>query len=222
VTGVDRVVITDGGDAAGTKGNDISITTGNYATSLTVDASALDAGTVTNNVMGVDDERLTFDGSAVATATVVLNVSGGEGRDTITGGAGNDTYTLTTAANTAGQTGVVTITDFKTSGADQLALDVGTATAFATRSAITTLVSADGGLGIIQAALTTSQITTDVAAAAAANMAIVVFNSSTGRAEVWYDTDWATTAGREQVATLDNITTLVGVTGLAGGDFALS
>lgn len=91
---LDRIVVVDGGDAASgatAAGQDINITLAQaYATALTVDASALDAGTVTGTTMNADFENLTFDASLQSTATTVLNVTGGAGADTITGGAGND------------------------------------------------------------------------------------------------------------------------------------
>jgi hypothetical protein len=90
---VDAINIVDKGDATtGTKakGADISITTGLYGSDLTVDASALDAGTL--NAAGAiqnNDETLLFDASSMTAKTV--NVTGGGGRDTITGGSRNDT-----------------------------------------------------------------------------------------------------------------------------------
>jgi Ca2+-binding RTX toxin-like protein len=91
VTLLDRINAVDGGDTAATAGADISITVdAAYATALTVDASALDAGTLTGTTMNADFENLLFDGSAQSTAATVLNVTGGSGADTITGGAGND------------------------------------------------------------------------------------------------------------------------------------
>jgi hypothetical protein len=91
ITGVDTLTIVDGGDnTSGTKalaGHDAVINLGVYNTALTVNASALDAGTVTDTVMGADDETLNLDGS---TATKALNVTGGAGADTITGGTAND------------------------------------------------------------------------------------------------------------------------------------
>ena len=99
LTGLETITIVDGGDAAsGTavKGSDIQVTTGNYASattkavSLTVDASALDAGTVTSDVMGTDDETINLDASAIANVLVSVNATGGAGADTLSGGAGND------------------------------------------------------------------------------------------------------------------------------------
>lgn len=111
VTRVDVINVLDGGDTTAAaadgsiKGRDVSITTGAYATALTIDASALDAGTVTNSVMGADDEVLTVDGTS---ATAVLTITGGAGRDNITtgtkndivnSGAGNDTITASAASD---------------------------------------------------------------------------------------------------------------------------
>ena len=90
ITNVETVTIVDKGDAAsGTKakGADITLTLGAYATALTIDASSLDAGTITSGTMGADDETLTVSG---ASATKALNITGGAGRDTITGGLAND------------------------------------------------------------------------------------------------------------------------------------
>ncbi len=61
---------------------------------------------------------------------------------------------------------------------------------------------------------------TDVSAAATADVYVLVHNSDTGRAELWFDTNWATAANRVQVATFDNVTTLVGTTGFTVNNFA--
>ena len=49
----------------------------------------------------------------------------------------------------------------------------------------------------------------------------IVFNSTTGRGEIWFDDNWETTAGRVQVATLDNVTTLAGVTNITATDIVV-
>jgi hypothetical protein len=69
----------------------------------------------------------------------------------------------------------------------------------------------------LQNAQSTAQIQT-VAAGGAADAVVIVFNSTTGKAEIWYDDDWSDAAGRTQLATLDNITTLAGVTALTFAD----
>lgn len=90
---VDKVVIVDGGDAASgssAKGKDVTLVLGaSYANSITVDASALDAGTVTSGASDVDFENLNLDASALA-AGKTLTATGGAGDDSITGGSGND------------------------------------------------------------------------------------------------------------------------------------
>lgn len=90
---IDKVVIVDGGDAASgssAKGKDVTLVLGaSYANSITVDASALDAGTVTSGASDVDFENLNLDASALA-AGKTLTATGGAGDDSITGGSGND------------------------------------------------------------------------------------------------------------------------------------
>jgi Ca2+-binding RTX toxin-like protein len=104
---VDTLVVKDGGDnLTGTKalaGSDISLTINSLDTALTIDASALDAGTYAAdalNVSGVsatatNAETLTVDASgmsdATASSTKAINVTGGSSDDSLTGGAANDT-----------------------------------------------------------------------------------------------------------------------------------
>ncbi|GAA0029145.1 hypothetical protein [Bradyrhizobium ottawaense] len=49
---------------------------------------------------------------------------------------------------------------------------------------------------------------------------MVVFNSTTGKAEVWFDDNWFSTAGRVQIATLDGVTSGQ-VAALTAADFVL-
>ena len=48
-----------------------------------------------------------------------------------------------------------------------------------------------------------------------------MFNSDTGRGEIWFDGNWETTGSRSQVATLNNITTLAQLTALTASDFVV-
>ena len=116
MTNIDVINVLDNGDAAITAakkaaGKDVSLTTGAYATAITIDASALDAaitdddGNLKINDSDESAERLTVDGSG---ATKALTVKGGEAGDTITGGSANDvihgnggadTITLTAGGN---------------------------------------------------------------------------------------------------------------------------
>ena len=65
-----------------------------------------------------------------------------------------------------------------------------------------------------------AQTATEIAAAtnAATNSYVVVFNSTSGHGEIWFDTDWSSTGSRTQVATLDNITTLAQLTAITASD----
>src|SRR5207237_1418386 len=78
----------------------------------------------------------------------------------------------------------------------------------------------DNHVDVISAAQTTSNITTNTGGSAT-NTYVVVFNSTTGKGEVWFDTDWSNTANRVQVATLSNITTLAGVTAITATDIVV-
>jgi Ca2+-binding RTX toxin-like protein len=99
ITAVETITAVDNGDLAvgsakGAAGMDINITTGAYATALTIDGSALDAANADNSGDGkINDsdssaEKLTVDGSS---ATAALTLTGGGAGDTLTGGSGNDT-----------------------------------------------------------------------------------------------------------------------------------
>jgi len=78
------------------------------------------------------------------------------------------------------------------------------------RSDISNIVAGDT-LRIIelQSGLTAAQIAGQTSGAGAAVEALVlVFNTTTGRSELWYDDDWTSTATRSQLVTFDNITTI--------------
>jgi hypothetical protein len=154
-----------------------------------------------------------------------INMSAGA--DRITLGDGNDNVVLTTAANTF-TAGVKVITDFVGGGAtsnDVITLDLTNAGAINTLANVAGLAGGNAGdLNIVTTALTTAEITA-VGGNAAANAVLVVFNSSTGRGEIWFDADWSDTVGRTQIATLDNVVALVGVTSFSavdGVDFTVS
>ena len=53
-----------------------------------------------------------------------------------------------------------------------------------------------------------------------ANAYVVLFNTGTGRGEIWWDGDWSNTDDRYQVATIDNIDSLGELTYLNRFDFA--
>jgi Ca2+-binding RTX toxin-like protein len=151
---------------------------------------------------------------------------GGTGNDNITGGAGADHFQL--SASTDGTDTWVDWTDGEDliSIADALINPAGSTSGNAwvtadyeeSRNTVADIAAGDT-LHVIelQQAQSTAQIQT-VAAAGAADAVVIVFNSDTGKAEIWYDDDWTDAAGRTQLATIDTITTLTGVTDLTFAD----
>ncbi|WP_299348985.1 hypothetical protein, partial [uncultured Maritalea sp.] len=86
------------------------------------------------------------------------------------------------------------------------------------RSSITSMGTADNHKMIeLQTGLSSGQITGDTGAAIEAY--VMVFNTSTNKAELWYDNDWSTSASRRHIATLDNTSELSDVVGLSATDF---
>ncbi|MFN5560982.1 MAG: beta strand repeat-containing protein, partial [Opitutaceae bacterium] len=159
---------------------------------------------------------------------------GGAAADTITGGAGSDTLTGGTGADVfqfdLASEGADTITDF-TDNTDLIGIAAAILTPavtvdgaaydpldFATRAGVADILIGDDNK-IIQ--LTTAQSTAqmETITAAAADAVVLVFNSTTGRAELWYDTDWSDAANRVKLATLDNVTTLAGTVAITNTSF---
>ena len=167
-------------------------------------------------------------------------LAGGSGDDTLTGNGGSDQFRLRTNG------GSETITDF-VDGTDRIGLfDSGStgsgsvnfgntagstvgnalnASDLTTRGSISAIDSAndDNQVIVITSAQTQDQIENDVGSGSGTpdNLYVVVFNSDTGRGEIWFDTNWETSGGRSLVATLDNITTLAGVAALTAADFVV-
>jgi hypothetical protein len=69
----------------------------------------------------------------------------------------------------------------------------------------------------LQLVATSDQITQT--AVAATNTYLLVFNETSGKGELWFDSDWSTTSGRTMTASLENITDLTGLVGLTNTDF---
>jgi T1SS-143 domain-containing protein len=165
-------------------------------------------------------------------------ITGGAGNDIVTGGLGTDQFRLQTNG------GVDAISDF-TVGTDRIGLfddgstgsgsvnfagtggsAAGTALAagdFQIRNAITAIQGGDDNhVVLINTAQTTAQIAGANGANNSQNIYVVVFNSTTGRGEIWFDSDWDNDpAGRVQVATLSSITSLAQLTALTAADFVV-
>ncbi|TGS19273.1 hypothetical protein EN852_002895 [Mesorhizobium sp. M2E.F.Ca.ET.209.01.1.1] len=158
-------------------------------------------------------------------------LSGGGGNDVLLGGGGNDQFRMTAPS----LNGTDTILDFAVTG-HTIGLQQGasswnaantTATAagaglsasdYQNRNAITNIAAGDTNKVVeIQTAQTNAQIVNGTAGAA--NAYVAVFNSDTGKGELWYDNNWSDTTGRVHVATLDDVTSLTQLLGLDNSKF---
>ena len=199
---------------------------------VTLTASGLTL-TLTNQTEGFN-----INGSSGADTIIA-----GGGADTINGQAGNDSLTGNGGADqfrlrTNG--GTDTITDY-TDNADKIgflggavtggvnftntvASSAGTqlnASDLISRNSINNINNNDdNAVDVISAAQTTAQIT-GTNGGNATNTYVIVFNSDTGKGEIWFDDNWNNTAGRVQVATLNNVTSLAGVTAITNTDIVV-
>lgn len=149
------------------------------------------------------------------------------GTDTLTGNNGTDQFRLAEFYNTTD-----TITDF-VKGTDKVGLnqfDFGNTTATQAgatlsttdyvdnRAGITSIGSADAKKVIeLQTSLSSSQIAADAGAAVEAY--VLVHNTTSGKAELWYDDNWSDAGSRSHIVTYDNVVDLVGVQGFSNSDF---
>jgi T1SS-143 domain-containing protein len=182
----------------------------------------------------------------VSNQTEAFTIIGGSGADTLVGGSGSDTLTGNGGVDqfrlrTNG--GLDTITDY-TDNVDKIAFfdngstgsgsvnfggtagnAAGAALAagdFQIRTSISNINSADDRhVILINAAQTTAQITSNTGGSSSENSYVIVFNSTTGRGEIWFDTDWDSTGSRVQIATLDNITSLAQLTAITASDIVV-
>ena len=175
----------------------------------------------------------------------VLRIAGSSSNDVIIGGSGNDIiYGLGGSDVLTGNGGADQFRMMGTSGTDVIKdflqgtdkigfnnIDFGNTTATSAgtilslqdyvdnRNGITSMGASDNNKVVeLQAALSTSQIQNDNTSSAV-QAYVVVFNSSTNKAELWFDTNWSDFFNRTQVATFDNIVDLVGVKAFSNVDF---
>jgi hypothetical protein len=156
---------------------------------------------------------------------------GNGGDDWVYGGGGNDEFRLSAPASNGNDE----IVDF-TQGQDRIgflqggngwdaagtslgsnASSVLAASDYLSANDLSGLGSANNKVVELQQAQTTAYMQGGVGAAV--NAYVVVYNSDTHKAEVWYDNNWSDTSGRIEVASIDSLTTLTSVTGLTNNDF---
>ena len=163
-------------------------------------------------------------------------ITGAGGNDTLIGGSGADQFRLAT------NSGTDIIADY-TDNIDKIGLFEGTGTGavnfttngnatgvalgsgdFISHSTIADITNSDDSKVIqITSTQTTSEIQNTIIGGGnhPDSDYILVFNSTTGHGEIWFDSNWEDTAGRVQVATLNNVTTLTGLTAITNGDIVV-
>jgi VCBS repeat-containing protein len=159
---------------------------------------------------------------------------GAGGNDTLTGGANADQFRLAT------NSGTDTITDYL-DGTDKIGLLEGSssgavnfitsgttagaalgASDFVTRASIASISGSDDNKVIqITSAQSANDIQNATGAATPSNDYILVYDSTTGHGEIWFDSNWANTAGRTQVATLTDVTSLAQLTAITNSDIVV-
>ena len=189
-----------------------------FSDAANVDASAFTgvlriAGSLSNDVI--------MGGSG---ADIIYSLGG---EDRLTGNGGADQFRLAKFYNTTD-----TITDF-IKGTDKVGLNefdfANTAATAAgaplsaadyvdNRTGITSIGNADAKKVIeLQASLDSGQIQSDNGAAVEAY--VLVHNTTSGKAELWYDSNWSDAGNRSHIVTFDNVVDLAGVKGFTSSDF---
>ncbi|MGD9665029.1 MAG: VWA domain-containing protein, partial [Novosphingobium sp.] len=166
----------------------------------------------------------------------VLN--GGAGNDMLIGGAGADQFRLQTNGGSDHIVDFVQGSDkigfydsgsnnngsvnFSTSGSNG-GTTLGSSD-FETLSSISAMSNSnDQDVLVITSAQTQAQITGTTIGGSGSpnNNYVIVFNSDTGCGEIWFDNDWSDTNNRGLIATLNNVTTLGGITAIERSDIVV-
>ncbi len=209
----------------------------------------LNIGARVGDAMTSSSDTFGFRSSVNLTAesfTGDLRVSGSNSADVLTGGSGNDIFygmngddALTGGDGVdqfrfVGDNSTDMLLDF-TAGTDKIGFNTAIFDLTSTtqtfegatlssndyienRNGITDIGSADDHKVIeLQTGLSSGQISND--AGAASEAFVLVFNTTTSKGELWYDSNWATSGGRTHVATLDTVDDLAGIQGLSNTDF---
>ena len=165
---------------------------------------------------------------------------GGSGNDTLIGlggddwlfgGGNNDSFVLAAPASN----GTDIVADF-TSGADKIGLrqngdgwnasgSTGSITGaplasadYVNKNDLSQLAGTNNKVVELQQSQTTSYMETTVGASV--NAYVLVYNSETGSSEMWHDSNWSDTSGRNHVLTIENIDSLSELQLLGSSDFS--
>ena len=200
-----------------------------------LDGTGLDDILIGRNV---DDILIGYEGKDVLIANGGDDVLvGGPDDDLLVGGEGSDQFRLRS------NTGADRVSDYA-DNVDKIAfLDTGNnnngsvnfgntngnsagntlnANDFDERTSITNIQAADDQQVVrINAAQTTDQITGGIGGNGS-NLYVFVFNSTTQRGEIWFDTNWSDVGSRVKIATFDNITTLAQLNAITASDIVVT
>ena len=156
------------------------------------------------------------------------------GNDWLYGGGNNDKFAFVAPMDN----GTDTLADFTESGSDTIALLQGAggwnasvagsllsaggttlaAADYAEVNNLSNLAGTNNKVVELQQAQTTAAMTSTLGAAV--NAYVVLFNSTTGRGELWHDSNWSDIGSRSLVASIENFDALTDVTALARTNFA--
>ena len=188
--------------------------------------------------LGGDDALVGGDGDDVMDGGAGNDIlKGGSGNDRLTGGSGNDQFRFAT------NSGSDIVTDY-TDNQDKIAffddgddnggsVNFGATTGsaagttlnandFQTRATVDDIAGGDDDHVVrLTSAQTEAQITSDTGGSNSQDIYVLVFNSTTGKGEIWFDTDWDNTGNRVKIATLDNVTTLAQLNDITNTDIVV-
>lgn len=200
------------------------------------DSSSINNSAVVTSVSNIQNVIGSSDKDYIIGSASDNTITGGAGIDYLTGGDGADNFVINSEA-TANRD---VISDF-TVGTDHIVIDIsainsggfapavgtytaGTATVLAAgdynEAAGGALTFADNKINVVTTTGYADYDTMEAAQTAAAGEAFTLFfNTTSGRAELWYDTDTNGATGETLVATFDNITVVGSIAGFANTDF---
>ena len=185
---------------------------------------------------GVSLDATAFTGDLrVAGSTAADAIEGGSGDDIIYGLGGNDVLTGNGGEDQfrfSDWSGTDNILDF-TSGEDKIGLqrvDFGNTNASDEGTVLSSddyvenlqnianMTNAESNT-VVELQLAASQTQIEDTTAGAQDAYLLVFNSTTGRGELWFDADWSTDSGRSHTASFNDVTSLADLIGFSRTDF---
>lgn len=153
------------------------------------------------------------------------------GEDELTGNAGTDQFRLSDWTNdtdtfrdfTAGEDKIAlneNVTNFVNTTATQEGAVLSSSDYVENLTLVANLSAADTDKVVeLQGAASQTQIADTTAGSATGDVYVLVYNSTSGNGELWFDSNWADTNNRDKVATLESVTDLASLVGITNTDF---